>query len=772
MNQPPPLFLIGIGGMGMAPLALFLRRRGCAVSGYDDALRSPVQAILEASGITIHPSPELPAEPCRVVRSSAIAPDHPLVVQARERGWPVLRRGEMLAEVARDYRLVAVAGSHGKTTTTAMLVAAAQATGFPVNYILGGLFAGPTLPAGVAESAWLVAEVDESDGTIDGFDPEIAAIVNLDWDHADYYRSQESIEAAFGRLLARTSGHILIPQGDPALLALAEKSPVPTHTVGVDGQFSCRIARRQRDRMHLALGGRFSLPEAEVRAHGAFNAANAALALATLQIMGAAWSASALAEFPGVWRRQTRLLQTEAMTVLQDYAHHPAEVEALLHFAREHFAGNEIVTIFQPHRYSRTRQFAVRFAEVLGTSSRLALLPVYAASEEPLADGGSEAIRQRLPEGCQARLIENRSELTAWIQSVEGARKAVLFIGAGDIEDWAAGFVQDWQTSAHSQAASADGPRPPAKTWWDHISARLAPSTCLREHESLARKTTFGVGGDARYYAEPLSVEDLSRLYRAARQAGLPVFFLGRGSNLLVADKGFDGLVIRLASEFWTEIKFLDETSCWAGAGVKLKQLCARTAQAGLGGFEFLEGIPGTVGGSLRMNAGAMGGWIFDVVESVECLDKLGDRWFLPRENFHPDYRTCPELENLIVLGAVFRAESKKTPEEIRQHMESLATRRKSMQPREPSAGCAFKNPPGDHAGRIIDQLGLKGRRIGDAEVSLVHGNFLINRGQATCRDVVALLREIRQTVQRERGILLEPEIMLLGQTWEEALAE
>ncbi len=772
MNQPPPLFLIGIGGMGMAPLALFLRHRGVLVSGYDDALRAPVQAILEAAGITIHSSPVLPDQPCRVVRSSAIALDHPLLSQAQERGWPILRRGEMLAAVARDYRLVAVAGSHGKTTTTAMLVSAAQAAGFPVNYILGGLFAGPMPPAAVADSPWLVAEVDESDGTIDGFDPEIAAIVNLDWDHADYYRSQESIEAAFGRLLARTSGTILIPQGDPALLALAEKSRAPAYTVGVDGHFSCRIARLQPDRMHLALGGKFSKTSAEVRAHGAFNAANAALALATLQIMGGTWPVEALADYPGVWRRQTRLLQTQSMTVLQDYAHHPAEVEAFLRFAHEEFAGSEILTVFQPHRYSRTRQFAARFAEVLGLSARLALLPVYAASEEPLPGGQSQDILQHLPPSCQARLIENRSELNAWIDNAGRGRKVVLFIGAGDIEDWAAGFVREWQNSQRPSPPGALGHRPAMADWWREISARLSPSTYLSEEEPLARKTTFGVGGPARYYAEPHSVEDLSLLYQAASRAGTPVFFLGRGSNLLVADEGFDGLVIRLAGETWTQIEFLDETSCWAGAGVKLKQLCARTAQAGLAGFEFLEGIPGTVGGSLRMNAGAMGGWIFDLVETVECLDQWGDRWFLPRENFHPDYRTCPELENLIVLGAVFRARNKNNSEEIRQLMESYAVRRKNMQPREPSAGCAFKNPPGDHAGRIIDQLGLKGRRIGDAEVSQVHGNFLINRGQATCRDVVALLREIRQTVLRERGILLEPEIILLGRSWEEVLAE
>jgi len=165
-----------------------------------------------------------------------------------------------------------------------------------------------------------------------------------------------------------------------------------------------------------------------------------------------------------------------------------------------------------------------------------------------------------------------------------------------------------------------------------------------------------------------------------------------------------------------------------------------------------------------------MGGWIFDTIEQVEYVSAEGVFRAAPRGEFHPGYRLCPELLDAVATGAVFRAPSGSAPEEIRKRMDEFSSRRKSTQPRERSAGCLFKNPPGGHAGKLIDEMGLKGRRVGAVEVSNIHANFIINHGGGTASDALALARQVRNEVRARCGIELEPEVLLLGATWEEAL--
>ncbi len=305
--------------------------------------------------------------------------------------------------------------------------------------------------------------------------------------------------------------------------------------------------------------------------------------------------------------------------------------------------------------------------------------------------------------------------------------------------------------------------------WWQQLQDRVGAETRLLEHEPLAAKTTFRVGGPARYFAEPADVDDLRKIWLAAREAQVDVFFLGRGSNLIIMDAGFPGLVIRLQHAWWRQIERV-ERGIFARAGARLKQLCSTAAMEGLEGFEFLEGIPGSVGGALRMNAGAMGGWIFDAVDSVQWMTPDGVVQDWPRERFAAGYRCCQELVDAVALGATFKSTGQAESLAIRQRIDNYASLRKSSQPRDPSAGCIFKNPDGGHAGKIIDELGLKGIRIGGAEVSGVHGNFIINRAAANCADVIELVRSIRAKAWRERGVELEPEVLLLGAKWEDVL--
>lgn len=185
-----------------------------------------------------------------------------------------------------------------------------------------------------------------------------------------------------------------------------------------------------------------------------------------------------------------------------------------------------------------------------------------------------------------------------------------------------------------------------------------------------------------------------------------------------------------------------------------------------------MEGIPGAVGGALRMNAGAMGSWMFDLVERVQFIDASGTYQDWPKEAFHFGYRKVEEISRGIALGAILKSSDADSEFAIRGRIDSYSTTRKESQPRGASAGCIFKNPEGNYAGKLIDELGIKGMRVGAAEVSSLHGNFIINHGGASAADVVELVRRIRAKVKAESGYILEPEVLLVGRTWDEVLGE
>jgi UDP-N-acetylmuramate--L-alanine ligase/UDP-N-acetylenolpyruvoylglucosamine reductase len=763
---------LGVGGMGVAPLAIYLSEGGCTVSGEDDALPDEVGALLERARVAVGP---LPAQVDRVVYSSAIPESHPAFAAAAARGIPLLRRGEMLAEAVRGRRLVAVCGAHGKTTTTAMLVTALRHANFPAGYLVGGLFNDGLPPAALGSNEWVVAEIDESDGTIDRFSPEITIATNLDWDHPDHYREPAELEATFSALFRRTRLAVVTSEAcsrsQRILKAMAgEESRPPGRrlaTIGRTGDFSATVVSEEAGAMTVRLGGLFAPADCLVLAGGEFNASNAAAAFAAAQLMGVPPAAHALAAYAGVRRRQA-ILFSGGPLVIEDYAHHPTEIRALLTSLRRRVAGGgRLIAVFQPHRFSRTAQFKAEFASALSLADRVYLLDVYSAGEEPVAGGATKDLCEEMKRSGAAVPLghfagRGGAELFRSLSCEAGPDDLVAFVGAGDIDR----LAREWLRERRTAPAQANR--------WDEfaesVRGRLGGQTKLRREEPLSGKTTLGVGGAARLYAEPAGAEDLRLLLSAAEQRKVPVLVLGRGSNLLVPDGGVDGLVIAFAHEAWSRFERRPGGRVWAGAGLRLKRLCGMAAAEGLAGFEFLEGIPGSVGGALRMNAGAMGGWIFDVVEEVELMTLGGEVKTLRRAEIHVDYRHCAELREAIALGALLKPAGAKAAEEISRQIGLYRKKRHESQPREPSAGCVFKNPPGDSAGRLIDASGLKGERVGDAEISPLHANFIINRGAATSADVIELIRRVRARVRGAQGVELEPEVLLYGRDWKDEL--
>jgi UDP-N-acetylmuramate dehydrogenase len=282
----------------------------------------------------------------------------------------------------------------------------------------------------------------------------------------------------------------------------------------------------------------------------------------------------------------------------------------------------------------------------------------------------------------------------------------------------------------------------------------------LRESSPLSERTTLRIGGPARYLVDVLDVPALQALLRFAAEQRLPVLPLGKGSNLLVPDDGFPGVAFTLKGGF-LDVK-VSGTEVVAGGGASLMSMAMVTQKAGLSGLENLSGIPSSFGGAIRINAGSYGTEIFDVLTSVDLVSRTGERRTLPAPQIPHGYRWSALMEKSdIVTGGALRL-ARKPVAEIEARTRGVAAKRKSALPKQPNAGSIFKNPPGSFAGKLLEECGLKGRRIGGAEISPVHANVIVNLGGATAADVRELMQEMKAAVRERFGIELEPEIQIL----------
>ena len=286
-------------------------------------------------------------------------------------------------------------------------------------------------------------------------------------------------------------------------------------------------------------------------------------------------------------------------------------------------------------------------------------------------------------------------------------------------------------------------------------------SVTLLEQEPMSRHTTFKIGGPCALMALPASVKACKACLLAASELGIRPVILGRGSNLLVADEGLHRFVIKLAKGM-DDLR-IDGSTINAGAAVSLRLLAQAAAEAGLSGLEFAHGIPGTLGGALVMNAGAYGGEMKNVVQRVQALMIDGKEISFTAEDCQFAYRHSIFADgNYLIVGATLHLEVGEKAQ-IEARMTELAEKRKTSQPLDyPSAGSTFKRPKDGFAAALIEQCGLKGARIGGAEVSQKHSGFVVNTGEATCADVLALMRLVQETVLRETGVALEPEVKIL----------
>ncbi len=432
---------IGISGIGMSALARILLQRGVRVSGSSDR-RNALTAQLAAEGAEIfigHDARNLGAARTVVV-SSAIDAGNPELAAAREAGLEIVHRGALLAQLMRERRGIAIAGTHGKTTTTAMTAAVLEAGGLDPTVVVGGERGDTGGNAREGKGAWFVAESDESDRSFLELRPEIAVVTNVENDHVHSDGEFAGLVEAFENFLAALPAHglALIGVDEPRAAALAKVTRAArTRTFGF-----AESDVRARDVAYENFGSRFEVVidgdvagEVRLPVPGAYNVQNALAAIAAGRAAGVPFAtlAAALAAFAGVRRRFQILANTPRLTVVDDYAHHPTAVAAVLAAARAQFGG-EIVAVFQPHRFSRTRYLATGFARALRGADRVVLTDVYAASEAPLAGVDARTIGTPLTAlGADVAYVAGVDELPAYLLANAPEGALVLMLGAGSI---------------------------------------------------------------------------------------------------------------------------------------------------------------------------------------------------------------------------------------------------------------------------------------------------------------------------------------------------
>ena len=277
--------------------------------------------------------------------------------------------------------------------------------------------------------------------------------------------------------------------------------------------------------------------------------------------------------------------------------------------------------------------------------------------------------------------------------------------------------------------------------------------------EPMSKHTTFKIGGNAKVVAYPSSEEQISQIVKFTKENEIRLLTVGNGSNLLVADEGIDACVMILDDHF-AGIKLIDDEKIFALSGTLLIKVCRFAYENGLSGLEFAYGIPGSCGGGAFMNAGAYGGEMKDVMFRCSHIDQNGDRGFLEGDDMRLGYRHSAYYDNGCIITGVYLKLKKADKAEIKSKMDDFMSRRREKQPLEyPSAGSTFKRPEGYFAGTLIEECNLKGKRVGGAEVSEKHAGFVINKGNATCKDVLDLCELVSDTIKKEKGVSLEMEI-------------
>ena len=710
--------------------------------------------------------------------------------------------------------------------------------------------------AGFGDGAFVV-EADESDGTLALYHPEIAVITNVEFDHMEHFESEDDFISCFRHFAGQTRRRIWFCADDARAAEICgEYDYARGYGFGAGAVLrgEAGLSRTgEGDLMRVYLGGEL-LGEVRIPVPGHHNALNMLGAIGVCLELGVEFGeiAAAMAGIVLPRRRFEQVCVRDGVRVISDYAHHPSEIAALVKTAGAEMGGcvqspvfsvqcsdgietrsgfidesserggrGRLAVIFQPHRYTRTLALGEDFPAAFEGVDLLVLVPVYAASERPLAGGmvcdlyahfrGGGECREKA--GLTPLLAGSLEEAWAFLRGELKSGDMLVVAGAGDVEkiaEWAReendkretindkrgmrvgekaecgrindelrGGVGECSTSNIEHRTSnflerisniqysISNDKGESENNGTSVSGDGLLNIICRERVNIGRLTTYGVGGSADCFVKVGDAGELAEILRVCDEDGIDFRVLGGGSNLLVSDLGVRGVVARLTGEIFRGIRREGEAVVVGGA-VPVAKLLNWAEENSLGGLEFLEGIPATMGGIVRMNGGAFGHEICERVLWIRCLNMAGRECRVDASELSWEYRGCPQLSGMVAVEIGLRMDVV-CAADIAAERERIAGCR-HWQRGLRCAGSVFRNPEGGYAGEIIEKAGLKGCRIGGAQVCSLHANVITAEKGATASDVMALIQRVQAVVFDKFGVELRREVELWG--WGERARE
>ncbi len=760
MKTGQTIHFIGIGGIGMSGIANILLAQGRNVQG-SDVKSSEITASLEQRGAKIfigHDARHI-AGTDLVVYSSSIPESHPERLAALKKGVRMIHRAEALADLCQGKVTIAVTGTHGKTTTTALIGMILQEAGRDPSIVVGGWVGALGGNAYCGKGIEIVIEADESDSSFLKFSPDIEVITNIEEEHMDHFRTVEALETAYRNFINRlvAGGEWFGCSEDPRVLDLSKEKIRACTLYGFNASLSsiyatdiieCPQGRRGVEFKAWRNGEILGLVEMKII--GRHNVLNTLAAIGVSLKLGISFEVirQALGRYEGARRRFDVKYEDREFLIVDDYAHHPTEIQKTLTAAKA-LQRKRIVALFQPHRYSRTETFLNQFGASFSDADKLVITDIYAASESPRVGITGDTVCRAVKNSRHPDAVYvERSQLTKYLQDRMEPGDLIIALGAGDIGQ-VADQLSDFLRSSRNQ---------------NHI--RVHPFRTIQGkvylNEPLSKHTSLKVGGPVEYWIEPEHAGDLKKALRICQDNHLNIHVFGAGSNVLVPDEGLSGAVISLTSPYFRQIHF-ENGKITARAGIQNTVFIQSAVEQGFGGCEFLLGIPGCIGGALAMNAGSHGQSIDTLTDSITIMDFNGHESVLKKDEIPFSYRSSGIGHAVIVEGVFSLPRSKR--EEVQKKLDEYRDYRQATQDlRHPSAGCMFKNPKnfGSSSAQLIENAGLKGKRIGNAQVSLKHANFIINLGGASSNDILNLIEEVKRTVKDKFQVDLETEVKIL----------
>src|SRR3989344_5577459 len=770
LEQSKNIFFLGIKGVAMANLAVILKKMDKDVTGCDIEEEFITDKLLRNNRIDWSIGfnfSNLPEKTDLIVYSAAHSgTNNPLIIKARKKNINIISQSQLLGELMNQFKTkIAVCGCHGKTTTSSLLVYALNRLKQRPSYLVGVPFFSEHQGGDFQGKKYFVVEADEYgvNPPIDKtpkfhlLNPNYIIATNIDFDHPDVYKDIEETKKAFLKFFNVSINQLIntrlfLCADDKNLMKVAKSLPKKNYlTYGFDKKADYQINSWKTDEE----GSSFSVDKFiyKISLFGEKNISNAVAVISFLLHLGFSQEKikEAIKDFVGAERRFEKIYFKNNIYLFDDYAHHPAEISATINAAKSRFKNRRIIVVFQPHTYSRTSNLLGEFAESLSLADICLVLPIFASARESAKDSkvSSEDIVRLIKDSLNKDCLYSGSsvQLINQLDNILKNGDVVFTMGAGDVYKLAENIK--YQIS--------------------NIKKKFQISNFkfqIEKNKDLIQFNTLRTASVAEYFLEAKTREDLIEGKKFALKNNLSLFILAGGSNLAIVKDKINGLVIK---NNYQELKILRETDndvlISVSSGYPVSLLVNETVNKGYQGFEYHKGLPGTVGGAVYMNSkwtkpmsyfGENLEYAYLVDDRLQ--DKQVDRKYF---KFAYDYSTLQKTKE-ILLEAVFNLK-KTDPRILKERAQKAFEYRKKTQPMGvKTSGCFFKNVSGKSAGQMIDKVGLKGFSVGNFFVSPIHANFIINRGNGKNKDLLRLVRIIKEKIKNKFGVELEEEVIII----------